>query len=109
MAEALDDAVGPLTPDQRLLPVLLDGDRDAFDRALAARLVEHREEVGADPAPRTLLPLGPLALAALAVQVHGWEPRVGSGYLPHALLGSTDALRRAADGETNTLGFWGAR
>ncbi|MDX3646302.1 immunity 49 family protein [Streptomyces sp. MB09-02B] len=103
------DEVGPLTPDQRLLRVLLDDDRHAFGQALAARLVEHREQVGADPAPRTLLPLGPLALAALAVQVHGWESEVSSAYLPHSLLGSTDALRRAADSETNTLGLWTAR
>lgn len=62
----------------------------------------------ADPAP------GPccrwaLALAALAVQVHGWELRVRSGYLPHSLLGSTDALRQAADSDTNVLGLWTAR
>ncbi|MFD0267309.1 Imm49 family immunity protein [Streptomyces sp. NPDC127106] len=85
------DAAGPLTPDQRLLRVLLDDDRDAFGEALAARLVEHREGVGPDPAPRTLLPLGPLALAALAVRVHGWEPGIGSGYLPPDLLGSPAA------------------
>ncbi|MEU2392886.1 immunity 49 family protein [Streptomyces sp. NPDC007369] len=81
------DAAGALTPDQRLLRVLLDDDRHSFGEALAARLVEHREGVGPDPAPRTLLPVGPLALAALAVQVHGWEPGVRSGYLPQELLG----------------------
>ncbi|MFG2295548.1 immunity 49 family protein [Streptomyces sp. NPDC048603] len=89
------DAAGPLTQDQRLLRVLLDDDRDAFEQALAARLAEHRDAVGADPAPRSLLPVGTLALAALAVQVHGWEPAVRSGYLPAALLGSPKALRPA--------------
>ncbi|TQE28166.1 immunity 49 family protein [Streptomyces ipomoeae] len=103
------DAVGPLTPDQRLLRVLLDDDQPAFEQALVARLVEHRENVGADSAPRTLLPLGPLALAALATQVHGWELGVRSGYLPHGVLGSVEALRRAAESEENDLGVWTAR
>ncbi|WP_348541594.1 Imm49 family immunity protein [Streptomyces sp. MZ04] len=51
--------------------VVLDDDQNAFEQALEARLVEHRTNVGSDPAPRTLLPLGVLVLAALAVQVHG--------------------------------------
>ncbi|MEV5827672.1 immunity 49 family protein [Spirillospora sp. NPDC052242] len=84
-ARRLDDA-GPLTPDQRLLRVLLDDDRPAFERALADRLVEHRESVGADPAPRTLLPLTAFALAKLAVLAHGWHLDVRSGYLPEGLL-----------------------
>ncbi|WAZ26700.1 immunity 49 family protein [Streptomyces cinnabarinus] len=103
------DAAGPLAPDQRLLRVLLDDDQHAFEEALTARLTEHRESAGADPAPRTLLPVGALALAALAVQVHGWELGVRSGYLPHGLLGSTDALRRAADAGANDLGGWYAK
>lgn len=53
--------------------------------------------------------MGALALATLAVQVHGWELRVRSGYLPHSLLGSTDALRQAADSNSNDLGLWTAR
>ncbi|MER7536610.1 immunity 49 family protein [Streptomyces sp. NPDC097704] len=103
------DAADGLTPDQQLLRVLLDDDQAAFEDALMARLVAHRESVGADPAPRTLLPLDTLALAALAVQVHGWELRVRSGYLPHGIVGRTDALRRAADTERNDLGHWHAR
>ncbi|MFD9030863.1 immunity 49 family protein [Streptomyces sp. NPDC059567] len=103
------DAVGALTPDQRLLRVLLDDDRSAFERALASRLVEYRESVGGDPAPRSLLPLDTLALAALAVQVHGWPLEVRSGYLPHGILGRTDALQRAADGGVNNLGLWHAK
>ncbi|MEV6731490.1 MULTISPECIES: immunity 49 family protein [unclassified Streptomyces] len=102
------DAVGPLTRDQRLLRVLLDDDQQAFEQALAARLIECRESVGPDPAPRTLLPLGTLALAALAVQVHGWDLAVRSGYLPPGMLGSPDALQRAADADGNALSHWTA-
>lgn len=103
------DAVDALTPDQRLLRVLLDDDRHAFEQALVARLVEHRESVGADPAPRSLLPVDTLALAALAVQVHGWVLEVRSDYLPQALLGAPDALQRAAEGRVNKLGSWTAK
>ncbi|MFI6688300.1 hypothetical protein [Streptomyces sp. NPDC050485] len=39
-----------------------------------------------DAAPRSLLPLAAVPSAALAVQVHGWEPRISSGYLPAVLL-----------------------
>lgn len=74
-----------------------------------ARLIEHRESVGSDPAPRTLLPLGALALAALAVQVHGWVLDVRSGYLPHGMLGSPEALRQAVDADGNELGYWTAK
>nr|WP_095850236.1 MULTISPECIES: Imm49 family immunity protein [unclassified Streptomyces] len=58
--------------------------------------------MGSNPAPRTLLPLSALALAALGVQVHGWELGVRSGYLPHSMLvGSSEALRRAEDAGGN--------
>ncbi|WP_374284277.1 Imm49 family immunity protein [Streptomyces sp. UNOB3_S3] len=77
------DATGPLTPDQRLLRVLLNNDQQAFEHALVARLTENRQGLMADPAPRTLLPLGTLALTALAVQVHRWKPDVRSGHLAH--------------------------
>ncbi|WP_329337541.1 immunity 49 family protein [Streptomyces sp. NBC_00663] len=83
-----------LSADQRLLRVLLDDDQASFEEALAARLIAHRECLEAaagDPAPRSLLPLGALALACLAVQVHGWELGVRSGYLPHGLLGTAGA------------------
>ncbi|MGW0394029.1 Imm49 family immunity protein [Streptomyces sp. NPDC003042] len=56
-AEQLD-AAGTLTPDQRLLRVLLDDDQAAFEQALEERLVAHRESVGADPAAGSLLPVG---------------------------------------------------
>ncbi|MGX5181646.1 immunity 49 family protein [Streptomyces avermitilis] len=103
------DAAGPLTSDQRLLRVLLEDDQHAFEQTLVAHLIEHRGSVGSDPAPRTLLPVGALALAALAVQVHGWKLDVRSGYLPHGMLGSPDALRRAADAGGNDLGYWTAK
>jgi hypothetical protein len=85
-AARLLEAAGAHTPEQRLLRVLLDDDQDAFERALQERLVGHRESVGADPAPRTLLPVGTLALTVLASQVHGWELGIRSAYLPESLL-----------------------
>lgn len=45
------DALDALTPDQRLLRVLLEDDQPAFERALAGRLVQHRESAAADAAP----------------------------------------------------------
>lgn len=110
-AEAAErlDVTAALTPDQRLLRVLLDDDRRAFEEALAARLDLHRESVGTDPAPRTLLPLDALALAALAVQVHGWDLEVRSAYLPRGIVGRSDALQHAADAGENKLGYWYAK
>ncbi|MFE7413379.1 immunity 49 family protein [Streptomyces laurentii] len=84
-AEGLD-AVGGLSPDQRLLRVLLDDDQAAFEQALEERLVAHRESLTADPVVRSLLPVETIALAALACRAHGWEPRLRSGYLPDALV-----------------------
>ncbi|MFJ3220175.1 immunity 49 family protein [Kitasatospora sp. NPDC086801] len=84
-ARALD-ASGRLTPDQQLLRVLLDDDRTAFEQALAARLDQHRESSAPDAAPRSLLPVLPIALAALAVQAHGWQLGTSSGYLPTGLI-----------------------
>ncbi|MCX5589445.1 Imm49 family immunity protein [Streptomyces erythrochromogenes] len=80
------DAAHAVSPDQRLLRVLLRDDQTAFERALDERLAQHRAGVGGDPAPGSLLPLGAIALAALAVQVHGWDLQVRSAYLPAALL-----------------------
>ncbi|MFD7781927.1 Imm49 family immunity protein [Streptomyces nojiriensis] len=84
-AARLDEAGTP-TADQRLLRVLLDDDQSAFEQALTSRLLEHRDGAGPDAAPRTLLPVTAVALAALAVQAHGWELNVRSGYLPAGLL-----------------------
>ncbi|MGW6841009.1 immunity 49 family protein [Streptomyces sp. NPDC054958] len=85
-AAARLDAAGTQTPDQRLLRVLLDDDRSAFEQALTSRLLEHRASAGPDAAPRTLLPVTVVALAAVAVHAHGWELDVRSGYLPTGLL-----------------------
>lgn len=103
------DAAGPLTPDQRLLRCLLDDDQPAFEQRLVACLNTYRDSIGANPAPRTLLPTGLLAVTALAVQVHGWEVSVHSAYLPQALQGSPDALARAAEVGPNNHGGWVAR
>ncbi|MFF8387853.1 Imm49 family immunity protein [Streptomyces kanasensis] len=84
-AERLD-AAGALDEDQRLLRVLLDDDQPAFEQALAERLSEHRAGVGAGPAPRTLLPVGTAAVAALACLAHGWQLGIRSAYLPDSLL-----------------------
>ena len=80
------DHVGALTPDQRLLRVLLDDDQATFEQALQQRLVEHRETVGAHPAPRTLFPVNAVALAVLASRVHGWQLGIRTAYLPESLL-----------------------
>lgn len=79
-----------LSPDQRLLRILLDDDQPAFERAVTDHLSEYRKNVPADAAPRTLLPLHAIAVAALAVQVHGWELTVRSDYLPSQLLNAAD-------------------
>lgn len=89
------NALGALTPDQRLLRVLLEDDQPAFEQALAHRLVQHRESAPPDAAPRSLLPQKTIALAALAVQVHGWDLRVHSAYLPQALLRAPEDTRPA--------------
>ncbi|MFD5512396.1 immunity 49 family protein [Streptomyces sp. NPDC127051] len=80
------DGLGVLTPDQRLLRVLLDDDQPAFERTLAGNLAGHREGAGPDAPARTLFPAGTIAVAALAVQVHGWRLGVTSAYLPQSVL-----------------------
>lgn len=84
-ARSLDSLAG-LSPDQHLLRALLDDDQAAFEDALVERLEHYRESVPADAPPRSLLPVETIALAALAVQLHGWELGVRSPYLPHVLL-----------------------
>ncbi|MEV0442958.1 immunity 49 family protein [Streptomyces spectabilis] len=80
------DAAGTLTPDQRLLRVLLDDDQAAFERALGERLAAHRSGVGADPDARSLLPLEAVMLASLACLAHGWQLSTRSAYLPAAVM-----------------------
>ncbi|WP_329060197.1 immunity 49 family protein [Streptomyces sp. NBC_01429] len=84
------DALGALTPDQQLLRVLLEDNQAAFEQALEHRLVQHRESAPPDAAPRSLLPQKTIALTALAVQVHAWDVRVQSAYLPQGLLSAPE-------------------
>lgn len=68
------------------LRTLVVEDRDAFDTALAGLLTGHAARQSPAASPSTLLPLVPLALAALAYRTLGWTPAVASDYLPHALV-----------------------
>ncbi|MFE5094614.1 hypothetical protein ACFRCI_30760 [Streptomyces sp. NPDC056638] len=52
--------------------MLLDDDQRTFEQALVTRFVGHRDSVGYGSSPRMLLRVGVIAVAALAVQVHGW-------------------------------------
>ncbi|AKJ15871.1 hypothetical protein ABB07_39425 (plasmid) [Streptomyces incarnatus] len=68
------------------LRALICEDREAFDAALADLLARHSALHGGAASPRTLLPLVPIALAALAYRTLGWAPAVRTDYLPHALI-----------------------
>ncbi|MEV6978056.1 Imm49 family immunity protein [Kitasatospora sp. NPDC093806] len=73
---------GEPQPGLRALRALTDRDREAFDAALLALLRDAPHGTG----PAGLLPLLPIALAALAYRTHGWSPAVETDYLPHALV-----------------------
>ncbi|MBX7550176.1 immunity 49 family protein [Streptomyces sp. NPDC004232] len=68
------------------LRALAAGDRETFDAALADLLARHTTRHGPAASPRSLLPLVPIALAALAYRTLGWAPAVRTDYLPHALV-----------------------
>ncbi|AXG82657.1 hypothetical protein DVK44_16975 [Streptomyces paludis] len=70
----------------RALRALAAEDRPAFDTALAGLLTTYAAAHGQTSSPRTLLPLVPLALSALAYRTLGWAPVVHTAYLPHALV-----------------------
>ncbi|MGW1409065.1 immunity 49 family protein [Streptomyces sp. NPDC002403] len=70
----------------RTLRALATEDRKAFDAALADLLTRHTTLHGPSASPSTLLPLVPIALAALAYRTLGWAPAVRTDYLPHALI-----------------------
>ncbi|MFD3538467.1 immunity 49 family protein [Streptomyces sp. NPDC058662] len=70
----------------QVLRALAAEDREAFDAALADLLVRHTTLHGPAASPSTLLPLVPIALAALAYRTLGWAPAVRTDYLPHALI-----------------------
>ncbi|MET9711693.1 Imm49 family immunity protein [Nocardiopsis alba] len=59
-----------------------------FERALVEHLTRHRElmETDENATAASLLPVGVIALAALAVQTHGWELNITSDYLLQVLL-----------------------
>ncbi|CAM5555858.1 immunity 49 family protein [Streptomyces avidinii] len=86
-AESADPATGAL----RALRALAARDRERFGAELAALLLpySHLEDRRAEP--RTLLPLLPLALAALGYRREGWQPPVDSDYLPQALVTGFEA------------------
>ncbi|MER6446063.1 immunity 49 family protein [Streptomyces venezuelae] len=81
-AVAADPATGAL----RALRALAARDREAFGAELTALLLPYSRLEDPRAEPRTLLPLVPLALAALGHRREGWPPPVESGYLPRALV-----------------------
>ncbi|MFF5933351.1 immunity 49 family protein [Streptomyces sp. NPDC012508] len=70
----------------RTLRALAAENREVFDAALADLLARHSTLHGPSASPSSLLPLVPIALAALAYRTLGWAPAVSSDYLPHALI-----------------------
>ncbi|MFD3806922.1 Imm49 family immunity protein [Streptomyces sp. NPDC058611] len=68
------------------LRALVVEDREAFEGGLAGLLAGHAALQGPAASASTLLPLVPIALAALAYRTLGWAPAVRTGYLPHALV-----------------------
>ncbi|WP_223189601.1 immunity 49 family protein [Nonomuraea terrae] len=82
---AATDATLPHATAVHALRALEAGDQETFRTALAELLLRHRALHGPGDRPRTLLPLLPLALAALAYRRQGWPPPE-TGYLPRALV-----------------------
>ncbi|WP_234378572.1 immunity 49 family protein [Streptomyces sp. H036] len=70
----------------RTLRALAAEDKEAFDSALADLLTREPTLHGPKAPPSSLLPLVPLAFAAIAYRTLGWAPAVRSDYLPHALV-----------------------
>lgn len=70
----------------RTLRALAAEDKEAFDSALAGLLTRESTLHGPKASPSSLLPLVPIAFAALAYRTLGWAPAVRSDYLPHALV-----------------------
>ncbi|WP_437105580.1 immunity 49 family protein [Streptomyces sp. enrichment culture] len=81
----------PDTAALRTLRALAAEDRETFDAALADLLVGHSALHAPSASARSLLPLVPIALAALAYRTLGWAPAVRSDYLPHALITGFEA------------------
>ncbi|UQX04097.1 immunity 49 family protein [Streptomyces sp. RerS4] len=75
----------------RALRALAAGERQSFDAELTGLLLAQSALDDERAAPHTLLPLLPLALAALAYRREGWHPAADSGYLPRALVTGFEA------------------
>lgn len=75
----------------RTLRALAAEDREAFDAALADLLARHATLHSPSASPSSLLPLVPIALAALAYRTLGWVPAARTDYLPHALITGFEA------------------
>ncbi|MFD0383184.1 Imm49 family immunity protein [Streptomyces stramineus] len=86
----LAESTGPeawRVPELTATRALLTGDREAFRDGLAGMLARHHEvHARGTASPRSLLPLGAIALAALATRREGWEPGIESAYLPATLV-----------------------
>jgi hypothetical protein len=88
----LEDEIGeslldhPQSTALHTLRALTVGDPEAFRTGLATLLLPYSALPGQGATPRTLLPLLPLALAALAYRREGWQPPIDTGYLPRALV-----------------------
>ncbi|MFD5462842.1 immunity 49 family protein [Kitasatospora sp. NPDC127059] len=77
----IEDRDSDATQALHTLRALAAEDREAFDSGMLALL-----DRADGTRPRSLLPLLPLALAALAHRAHGWLPAVDTDYLPHTLV-----------------------
>nr|WP_063817804.1 immunity 49 family protein [Herbidospora sakaeratensis] len=76
----------PLSIALHALRALADRDQEAFSADLI-RLLRHWAALpGPGAPPRSLLPLLPLALAALAHRREGWRPPIETAYLPRSLV-----------------------
>ncbi|MFB7633233.1 Imm49 family immunity protein [Streptomyces sp. NPDC056149] len=76
----------PHTVGLTALRALAAHDREGFHSALTALLLPHSALPGPGAQPRSLLPLLPIALAALAYRTLGWIPALDTDYLPRALV-----------------------
>ncbi|MGW0712423.1 Imm49 family immunity protein [Streptomyces sp. NPDC002643] len=76
----------PHTTALQALRALTACDQAAFRTHLAELLYPYSTLPAQGTRPATLLPLLPLALAALAHRHEGWPPPIDTDYLPHALV-----------------------
>ncbi|MFC7306832.1 Imm49 family immunity protein [Streptomyces monticola] len=70
----------------RALRALTAGDEETFTAQLVQLLTAYSRIDWPGAETHTLLPLLPLALAALAYRREGWEPAIQTDYLPRALV-----------------------